>query len=281
MEMTADKYLDLESRWSHQPGLEPSSSHPYQGIEVQSSSAQAHDPANTQQSPFEGTITFPPPVSGEKISHVPSTDGRPRILVLTTPTFWGLLIIITLVLGGAIGGGIGGGLATRRRNDNSNMTQSSSAPGVGATATGGNNSVGPLPVVQPWTVPQDGGCPIINGTLFTPKGVANGTATENITLQGQVAAQTFVQLCETDFPEGDANPGLRDLYTLYVTTFEECMTTCAEYNRQFQQLRIKTQGRNGTGEDWYCLAASIVKEGEYICSLRIEQASKTTLIIPR
>ncbi|KAK8863332.1 hypothetical protein PGQ11_009567 [Apiospora arundinis] len=134
MEMTTDKYLDLESRWSHQPGLEPSSSHPYQGIEVQSSSAQAHDPANTQQSPFEGTIafpspyegtiTFPPPVLGEKISHVPSTDGRPRILVLTTPTFWGLLIIITLVLGGAIGGGIGGGLATRRRNDNSDATQS-------------------------------------------------------------------------------------------------------------------------------------------------------------
>ncbi|KAK6826068.1 hypothetical protein PG987_013562 [Apiospora arundinis] len=231
MEITTEKYLDLENRWRHQPGLEPSSSHPYQGIEVQSSSAQAHDPANTQlspydgtmtfPSPYEGTFTFPPPVSGEKIAHAQSTDGRPRILVLTTPTFWGLLIIITLVLGGAIGGGIGGGLATRRRNDNSDATKSSSAPGVEATATGGNNSVGPLPIVQPWTVPQDRGCPRINGTLFTPKRVANSTATENITLQGQVAAQTFVQLCETDFPEGDANPGLRDLYTVYVTTFEE------------------------------------------------------------
>ncbi|KAK6844245.1 hypothetical protein PG995_014355 [Apiospora arundinis] len=140
--------------------------------------------------------------------------------------------------------------------------------GWGATTTGGNNSVGPLPIVQPWTVPQDGGCPSINGTLFTPKRVANSTATENITLQGQVAAQTFVQLCETDFPEGDTNPGLHDLYTLYVTTFEECMTTCAEYNRQFQQLQIKTRGRNNTGEDWYCLAASIVKEVGGRCYLK-------------
>jgi len=111
--------------------------------------------------------------------------------------------------------------------------------------------------VQASAVPLDGGCPQINATRYTPREATNGTG---ITLQGQTSPQTFVQLCSTNFPEGDDKPGVRDIVSFFAPTFEQCMLLCAQYNRQYQQ-EIDSKGQSGTGSssNWFCMGVSIVK----------------------
>ncbi|KAK8078464.1 hypothetical protein PG996_004634 [Apiospora saccharicola] len=84
---------------------------------------------------------------------------------------------------------------------------------------------------QPPPTPA-GVCPQINATRYAPREATNGTG---ITLQGQTYPQPFVQLCSTNFPEGDDKPGVRDIVSFFAPTFEQCMLSCAQYNRQYQQ----------------------------------------------
>ncbi|KAK8093666.1 hypothetical protein PG997_000351 [Apiospora hydei] len=263
--MATDKYLDLSQRRHQQPDLEPSTSHPYLGIEVQSDSAQGYtQPGNAQQQWAQAPSASL--ISGEKNTPPTISDNHHRrVLGLRVPVFWGLLVALILVVAGAIGGGIGGGLATQGHNNNINQdslrsTKPSSDAGETisnppaqqtTTTTEGTITIA-LPIVQPSITPVDGGCPRINGTRYTPRQKINGTSAP-ITLQGQTQAQSFVQLCDTNFPEGDNDPGVHDIDTFITATFEQCMTLCADWNRQYQLH----------GEDRFCMAVSIVKIGKF------------------
>lgn len=79
------------------------------------------------------------------------------------------------------------------------------------------------------------------------------------------AAQSFVRLCNTDFPSGEAygNPGIHDILKLYMPTLEDCITTCAAYNVQYQ-----TNSANGIPGGGLCRSVAIIKTGE--CSFRDE-----------
>ncbi|KAK8086204.1 hypothetical protein PG994_001178 [Apiospora phragmitis] len=273
--MATDKYLDL-SKQRHQPDLEPSATHPYHGIEVQSYPALAYTQQQQQQQWAHQQSALP--TSEEKNAPAPATDKpHRRILGLTVPVFWGLLILLVLVVAGAIGGGLAAqGLSNKNNNnaDPSGSGRPSSSVIMVETASTPNPSTQPpasgsgtvtmlLPIVQALAVPLDGGCPKINGTRYSPRETTNGTGTAKatatgITLQGQASAQAFVQLCNTNFPEGDAQPGVRDILSFYAPTFEQCMTSCAQYNRQYQR-ETGSRGQSGIWGDGFCMAVSIVK----------------------
>ncbi|KAK7949083.1 uncharacterized protein PG986_009969 [Apiospora aurea] len=263
--MSNDKYLDLSQRCHHQPGLEPSASHPYSGIEFQSDPAHAYtQPHNAQQQWAQ--VPSASLTAGEKNGPISTADNHNRrVLGLRVPVFWGLLVALILIVAGAIGGGIGGriggGLATQEHNNNGNQDSSGSTrpasdagdaaskpPAQKPTTTEGTITI-TLPIVQPWATPVDGGCPRINGTRYTPQQAANGTVGA-ITLQGQTTAQSFIQLCDTNFPEGESDPGVHDIAVFDTATFEQCMTLCADWNRQH-------------GETGYCMAATIAKIGKF------------------
>ncbi|KAK7920246.1 hypothetical protein PG985_008268 [Apiospora marii] len=281
--MASEKYLDL-TQIRPQPDLEPSAFHPYQGIEVQSSSALVYTQRQEQD-------------SGEKDAAKSVTDThRRRILGLTVPVFWGLLIALVLVVAGAIGGG----LAAQGRTGNNNSTTEPSRPGnLSSSGTAGEATATPksltpqptdesasvtilMPMVQVSAVPLSGGCPKINGTWYTPPETSNGTSTATasaaaagITLQGQMSPQAFVQLCNTNFPEGSA--GVRDLVSFFTPTFEQCMNSCAQYNSQYQQILLgsKRGQRVSTndGKSGFCTAVSIWKRAGGKCYLKGKDAN--------
>ncbi|KAK8036910.1 hypothetical protein PG991_001224 [Apiospora marii] len=256
--MASEKYLDL-TQIRPQPDLEPSAFHPYQGIEVQSSSALVYTQRQEQD-------------SGEKDAAKSVTDThRRRILGLTVPVFWSLLIALVLVVAGAIGGG----LAAQGRTGNNNSTTEPSGPGnLSSSGTAGEATATPksltpqptdesasvtilMPMVQVSAVPLTAGAPRSTGRATA------SAAAAGITLQGQMSPQAFVQLCNTNFPEGSA--GVRDLVSFFTPTFEQCMNSCAQYNSQYQQILLgsKRGQRVSTndGKSGFCTAVSIWKRG--------------------
>jgi hypothetical protein len=52
---------------------------------------------------------------GSTSQAVPIPEKR-RVLGLSVPVFWGIVILLVLVLAGGIGGGVAGGLATQKSN---------------------------------------------------------------------------------------------------------------------------------------------------------------------
>jgi len=79
---------------------------------------------------------------------------------------------------------------------------------------------------------------------------------------GGAAAQSFVRLCETNWPSGPdyGNPGIHDILKLYLPSLEACITACASYNFNYEANRAKGIGSQEGG---LCRAVSIVKSGEY------------------
>ncbi|KAK8863334.1 hypothetical protein PGQ11_009569 [Apiospora arundinis] len=305
---------------TNQPGLEPAASHAYPGIEVQSQShapqqyaypgsinedtqpsypAQQH--AYTGYQAEKGTTTYAPtgyaPTARSAVGDdVPPRRERRRILGLTVPVFWCLLIALILILAAGIGGGIGGGMAAgRQRNSESdsskenkdgNTNTADNASAAAATSTGTGKPTGTisytsstviptkLPLYQPKMTPTDGGCPSINGSRYTPPdgAVAGESAARGIILQGQTSAQSFVRLCNTNFSGfRKANPGMVDLLEFFAETFDACMTACAEYNRQYQEH----EQANTSPEGW-CKAVSLSRIPGGKCYLKSKDANSPT-----
>lgn len=271
--MATDKYLD-PTQSQHQPGLEPSASHPYQGIEVQSYPVLTYMQQQQQQQQWTERHSAPP-TPDEKDSVASATaDPRRRIVGLTVPVFWGLLIALVLAVAGAIAGGLAAQGRNSSNSSNTGPSGSGSPPPGEATTTAKPAVAQPpagesatvtmlLPIVQASAVPLDGGCPKINATRYVPReATANGTTGPGagITLPGQSSPQAFVQLCSTNFPEGDEKPGVRDLVSFFAPTLEQCMLSCAQYNRQYQrETGAKGQGGAGDGGNGFCMGVSIVK----------------------
>ncbi|KAK8134823.1 hypothetical protein PG984_006835 [Apiospora sp. TS-2023a] len=265
--MVTDRHLYLSPR-HHQPTPEPATPHLFPSVEAALRSAEANiHPQSIRPDTEENTTSSPGSTTA---------NGR-RILGLAVPVFWGFLIALAVILAAAIGGGLGGGLAANRdattNNYNANNTHSgppgetlsiSNPPAPPPIPTGTDSATKALssttttatlpPKEQPSTLLGGDGCPDINRTVYTSPEVINGT-NPGINLQRQVSAQSFVQLCNTDFPKGsnnnknENNQVVQDLNPLFSGTFEQCMYSCAVWNSQYQEGRV----------DQRCRAVSFVK----------------------
>lgn len=252
-EGTADKYLALNSQ-RHEPGMEVLTSLADPGIEVHSYPAQVHTQTGDIHGQQQQQWVYPqsgPPKPEETNAQLTPGEGHRRILGLKVPVFWGLLVALVIVVAGAIGGGVGAGLATQGHD-----RDNAAAPTATPTKVTGAAATTLLPLWEPDLIPRDDGCPKINMQNYTPLDpAANGTG---ITLQGKKEAQTFQQLCNTNYSDfNGTNPGMHDLLSVFTKTFGECMTLCAEYNRQYQQHAIdaKIEGK----AEGYCRAVSMNK----------------------
>ncbi|KAK1848758.1 hypothetical protein CCHR01_08597 [Colletotrichum chrysophilum] len=204
--------------------------------------------------PLESTSPPPPPPVGKR-----------RILGLSVPVFWGLIIALVIVLAAGLAGGVAGGLIAQKANaspDSPTSTADSASSNPSATTTAATSAAATAQAsgsVLP--APTDGGCPKINSTTFTPLD-AIGAVIDLSNGQGQ----TFRQLCEVNYPGGAAygNPGIYDILKAYVSTFDECMTLCAAYNQAY----YTNLGNGDVAKGGYCRSVAMIKTpGEY-CYLK-------------
>ncbi|KXX77421.1 hypothetical protein MMYC01_205014 [Madurella mycetomatis] len=206
------------------------------------------------------------------------SQPKRRILGLSVRAFWIIVIILVVVLAGAIGGGVGGSLAARGGADSSISTEAvdtgTTPSPSSSTASGADTATSTRPEaasVSP--APRDGGCPDINGTAYAPIN-AGGNA---MPLRSGGAAQSFVRLCSTDYPAGEAygNPGIYDILKLYMPSLEDCIAACAAYNMQYQ-----TNSDNGIPGGGLCRSVTVIKmAGEY-CYLKNGTGTNNTLRNP-
>ncbi len=107
---------------------------------------------------------------------------------------------------------------------------------------------------SPSPAPIDGGCPRINGTKYVPHNSTGGS----MTIPGAGAAQSFAVLCDTNWPagEGNGNPGVRDIMSLYLPSLQDCMAACAEYNLGYQA------GAGTASSGGFCRSVAILKSGK-------------------
>ncbi|GKT41663.1 uncharacterized protein ColSpa_01844 [Colletotrichum spaethianum] len=205
-----------------------------------------YDPSE-MQSPREKSVW----TSSHAYPVSPSTPlERRRILGLTVPFFWCLVIALVVILVGGIAGGVAGGLAAQKANSSSTSSQSTATSSTSRSVPTGVRSA-----------PTDDGCPNINQTTYTP---TNGNG--NSMKVGSGSAQSFQQLCEVNYPSGAAygNPELYDIFKVYVPTFRECMDLCAAYNQEYNNNLA--QGNVASGG--YCRSVAMIKlPGEY-CYLK-------------
>ncbi|GAB1310168.1 Putative membrane protein insertase [Madurella fahalii] len=216
---------------------------------------------------------------GPSVAQFPHDQyGQRRILGLSVRAFWTIVVILVVVIAGAIGGGVGGGLAAARGGADSSIsmgagTQSSASSTASTTPTiststdtGSTTSSTTSTSTRPAAAavspaPRDDGCPSINGTAYTPVD-AGGNA---MPLRTGGAAQSFMRLCNTNYPSGRGfgNPDIHDILKMYLPSLEDCITACAAYNWQYQ--RNVEIGVPGGG---LCRSVAIIKTtGEY-CYLK-------------
>uniref|UniRef100_L2G489 Uncharacterized protein n=1 Tax=Colletotrichum fructicola (strain Nara gc5) TaxID=1213859 RepID=L2G489_COLFN len=200
-----------------------------------------------------------------------------RILGLSVPVFWGLIIALVIVLAAGLAGGVAGGLIAQKANASPDPTSTadSASSNPSATTTAATSAAATAQAsgsVLP--APTDGGCPKINSTTFTPLD-AIGAVIDLSNGQGQ----TFRQLCEVNYPGGAAygNPGIYDILKAYVSTFDECMTLCAAYNQAY----YTNLGNGDVAKGGYCRSVAMIKTpGEY-CYLKNGTGASDTFGHPK
>ncbi|EXF78929.1 hypothetical protein CFIO01_09940 [Colletotrichum fioriniae PJ7] len=261
-----------------QPGLEAAPSR-------YSTAPIPYDPSEFQ-SPLEKstwttmTQAYHPAFSSAAAADAPPPERR-RVLGLTVPVFWGLVIALVVIVAGGIAGGVAGGLAAQKADSSAVSVDPSST----ASATAGSQSASTTPSASSGTgvqsssstatssttrsiptgirsAPTDGGCPSINTTTYTPTD-AGGNAMK---IGSGYSTQTFRQLCEVNYPSGAAygNPALYDILKVYVSTFEECMALCAAHNQAYGSNLASGDVKAGG----YCRSVAMIKlPGEY-CYLK-------------
>ncbi|KAI0592705.1 hypothetical protein F4775DRAFT_102970 [Biscogniauxia sp. FL1348] len=217
-----------------------------------------------------------PPSTGQEAKN--AADSRRRILGLTVPVFWALVIAAVIILAAGIGGGIGGGLVAQQQKSNSNSSLGDSNPtpttpsGGGAPSSSSSSSSSSSAATSATVaLPSDGGCPQIEGQTYTPYAV-NG---QPIPLEDGQGGQTFRQQCYTNWVSSAAS-GTHDILRIYMPTLENCIMTCAEYNAAY---RAGLAGGAGVGGG-YCVAVSIVKQSAGFCYLKNGTATNDTTGTP-
>ncbi|KAI5925838.1 hypothetical protein F4810DRAFT_708350 [Camillea tinctor] len=201
-----------------------------------------------------------PPTEGE----AKNTDSRRRVLGLTVPVFWALVIAAVIILAAGIGGGIGGGLMAQQQKASSDASSGTFNSTPTTTTSSSPSSTSAAAVA----LPSDGGCPQIEGQTYTPYAV-NG---QPIPLENGQGGQMFRQQCYTNWVSS-ATTHTHDILRIYMPTLENCMMTCAEYNSAY---RAGLRSGAGVGGG-YCVAVSIVKESAGFCYLKNGTATNDTL----
>ncbi|KAI2605236.1 uncharacterized protein GGS25DRAFT_524754 [Hypoxylon fragiforme] len=192
-------------------------------------------------------------------------DGeRRRIMGLTVPWFWAVIVILIVILAAGIGGGVGGGIQTQQRLRNnagassdttSTLLPSSTLP----TPTSGAAS-GPLP--------SDSGCPLIQGQTYTPY-AADG---KSIPLEPGLEGQQFRQQCYTNYVSSAATHS-HDILRIFMPTLENCIMACAEYNSAY---RASINGDVDVGGG-YCVGVTIAKVNAGFCYLKNSTSTNDTM----
>ncbi|KAI1635873.1 hypothetical protein F4809DRAFT_663560 [Biscogniauxia mediterranea] len=206
-----------------------------------------------------------------------STDSRRRVLGLTVPVFWALVIAAVIILAAGIGGGIGGGLVAQQQKSNSlgasNPTATPTTPSEGGSSSSSSSSPSSSSSsTATVALPTDGGCPQIEGQTYTPYAV-NGQPIP-LADDGR-AGQLFRQQCYTNWVSSAAS-GTHDILRIYMPTLENCMMTCAEYNAAYRAGLASGAGVGGG----YCVAVSIVKQSAGFCYLKNGTVTNDTLGTP-
>ncbi|KAK1636271.1 hypothetical protein BDP81DRAFT_35927 [Colletotrichum phormii] len=195
-----------------------------------------YDPSEFQSPPGKSTRStmtqaYHPMYASAVAADAPPAERR-RVLGLTVPVFWGLVIALVMILTGGIAGGVAGGLAVQKADGSAVSVDPSS------TASATSSTTRSIPTGLR-SAPTDGGCPSGKLPDFTP---TDGAGNE-IQIGSDLRAQTFRQ------KTGAVNPDLYDILQVYVSTFEECMTLCAAHNKKYEAN----------------LASGYVKEGGVYC----------------
>ncbi|KAI1080209.1 hypothetical protein F5B20DRAFT_580605 [Whalleya microplaca] len=223
-------------------------------------------------SPLYPLPTHAPAWSGEEARWTPTSpwgpedtkypsDEKRRILGLTVPSFWVIMVLITMILAGGIGGGVGGAMRAQQKEEHST---SSDVPSTTVPSTPSSSPTAGSSSEQP----TDGGCPTIEGQTYTPYAV-NGQA---IPLEAGLGAQLFKQQCYTNYVSSAA-AHTHDILRIFMPTLETCMMACAEYNSAY---RAGLNGGAGVGGG-YCVAVSLVKETAGFCYLKNGTTTNDTM----
>ncbi|KAI0837991.1 hypothetical protein F5Y06DRAFT_58766 [Hypoxylon sp. FL0890] len=217
-----------------------------------------------------------PPVSAVTTPEEPKQAERRRILGLTVPVFWTLVVILVLILAAGLGGGIGGGLKAQQSQKLSNNASSDTANGSSTSASPSGSSPTPTSsqagasstAATSGPIPSDSGCPLINGQTYTPYAVDG----QPIPLQQGLEGQQFKQQCYTNY---GASPTTQthNILRIYMPTLENCMMTCAEYNSAYHANLANNTGVGGG----YCVAVTIEKVNAGFCYLKNGTTTNDTL----
>ncbi|KAI5867864.1 hypothetical protein GGS23DRAFT_550429 [Durotheca rogersii] len=236
-------------------------------------------PATTIQPPSAASETAPAaPEAGEEEL---KKDERKRILGLTVPIFWLVVVIIIIILAAGIGGGVGSGLAQQSKSNSesssvsqeSSLSGSSGASGAGASPTSSSSPAASTPTATTGgPVPVDGGCPAINGQNSTPYAVDGNP----IPLEKGGSPQEFRMQCATNYV-ASAAARTHNILRIFMPTLENCIMACAEYNSAY---RAGLNAGAGVGGG-YCVAVTIEKIENGFCYLKNGTATNDTLGQPR
>ncbi|KAI1445694.1 hypothetical protein F5Y02DRAFT_417911 [Annulohypoxylon stygium] len=215
---------------------------------------------------------LPPSPPSDIESHKGKEEKR-RVLGLTVPIFWTLVVIVFIILAAALGGGIGGGLKAQQQqkladnassdtatNGTSSSDSSSTPTSTSPTATTTVTSTGPLP--------SDSGCPLINNQTYTPYAV-DGTS---IPLEPGKEGQQFKQQCYTSYTSS-ATTQTHDILKIYMPTLENCIMACAAYNEAYSANLANNTGVGGG----YCMGVTLHKVNSGFCYLKNATTTNDTM----
>ncbi|KAK4181326.1 hypothetical protein QBC36DRAFT_306513 [Triangularia setosa] len=231
-----------------------------------------------QQYPYHGLNSGIP--SGHETTPIRkdySSTKQPRVLGLSPMTFWVVMIVLVVMLAGGIGGGLAGGLAASNRSSTSEVTvATTSRPGptgsdtmsnaaeatATATTTDPSSSTTVPSNLRVGTLATDGGCPGINGTIYTPReGDGKPYANAN-----------FLKLCSTDFSDVVLSYRLHDILRVRVETLDQCIQICAEYNLSYHVAIAEGVPPPGNS---VCRAVSLKKKPGDYCFLKNDTGPNT------
>ncbi|KAK0747981.1 hypothetical protein B0T21DRAFT_343694 [Apiosordaria backusii] len=197
------------------------------------------------QGPYSGT---PSGYEATPITKEHSPAKQTRVLGLPVRIFWVVMVVLVVILAGGVGGGLAGGLAASNRSSLFSSTTSPSNPRTGTLAT-------------------DGGCPGINGTIYTPR-EGDGKPYENA---------NFLKLCSTDFSDVVLAYRLHDILRVRVETLDQCIQICAEYNLSYHIAMAEGVPPPGNS---FCRAVSLVKKPGDYCFLKNDTGPNTAGVEP-
>ncbi|KAI0965411.1 hypothetical protein F4678DRAFT_335705 [Xylaria arbuscula] len=207
-----------------------------------------------------------------------TNNSKQRILGLSVPVFWVLIVTLIVVLAAGIGGGVGGGLSAQQksaasadasRGDDSNPSDSQSTASSAISSTASSTASSPTASSTTDSLIPTDGCPGINKVGYTPYS-ADG---KPIPVQADQSPQEFKEQCWTNWAN---TASTHDILRTYTPTLENCITVCAEYNKAYAS-NLANNIDVGGGP---CVAVTIVKEHAGFCYLKNGTGTNDTMGSP-